>query len=140
MAHGRRGATAIRVNRARHGGAEPPGRPGIRKNTINTVEAATLMNPNPPGEARATAHRVDPKYAPVLIPAIMAIAMSLVMSLVSAIARHGWAPALVPAWLTSFALGVVVAVPTAILVASPVQRLVGHLTGAPRRLPPEHRR
>jgi hypothetical protein len=100
------------------------------------AKAATLMNPNPPGEARATAHRVDPKYAPVLIPAIMAIAMSLV----SAIARHGLAPTLVPAWLTSFALGVVVAVATAILVASPVQRLVGYLTGAPRRLPPEHRR
>jgi hypothetical protein len=33
-----------------------------------------------------------------------------------------------------------VAVPTAILVAPPVQRLVGHFTGMPRHLPPEDRR
>jgi hypothetical protein len=46
----------------------------------------------------------------------------------------------VSAWLTSFAIGVVVAVPTAILVAPPVQRLVGQLTGPPRHPPPEDRR
>jgi hypothetical protein len=36
---------------------------------------------------------------------------------------------LVSAWLTSFAIGVVVAVPTAILVAPNAQRLVSRLTG-----------
>jgi hypothetical protein len=47
----------------------------------------------------------------------MAIAMSLVMSLVQTIARLGFAPNLASAWLTSFAIGVAVAIPTAILVA-----------------------
>jgi hypothetical protein len=36
---------------------------------------------------------------------------------------------LVSAWLTSFAIGVVVAVPTTILVTSHTQRLVSRLTG-----------
>lgn len=101
---------------------------------------ATLMHPNPPGPARATARRLDPKHAPLLAPAIMAIAMSLVISLVQTIAKHGLAPNLLSAWLTSFAIGVVAAVPTAILVAPPVQRLVGQLTGTPRHLPPQDRR
>jgi cation transport ATPase len=94
------------------------------------------MIPDPPGHAGATARRLDPKYAALLVPAIMAIAMSLVQTIV----RHGFAPNLVSAWLTSFAIGVVVAVPTAILVAPPVQRLVGQLTGPPRHPPPEDRR
>ena len=59
----------------------------------------------------------------------MAIAMSLVMSLVQTIARLGFAPNLTSVWLTSFAIGVAVALPAAILVALRVQRLVGHLTG-----------
>jgi hypothetical protein len=66
----------------------------------------------------------------------MAIAMSLVQTLV----RHGFAPNLVSACLTSFAIGVVVAIPTATLVAPPVQRLVGPLTGPLRHPPPEDRR
>ena len=44
----------------------------------------------------------------------MAIAMSLVMSLVQTIARLGFAPNLASVWLTSFAIGVAVAIPTAI--------------------------
>jgi Protein of unknown function (DUF2798) len=95
------------------------------------------MTLDPPGEARATGQRLDPKYAPLLIPAIMAIAMSFVMSFVQTIARLGFAPNLASAWLTSFAIGVTVAIPTAILVAPHAQRLVGNLTGAPRRPPPE---
>jgi hypothetical protein len=65
----------------------------------------------------------------------MAVAMSLVMSLVETITKHGLAPNLVTAWLASFALGMAVAVPTAILLAPRVQRFVGHLTGAPRHPP-----
>ena len=91
------------------------------------------MNPALPGEARVPRWRLDLKYAPVLVPAIMAIAMSLVMSLVQTIARLGFAPDLASVWLTSFAIGVAVAIPTAILVAPRAQRLVGYLTGAPRR-------
>ena len=49
----------------------------------------------------------------------MAIAMSFVMSLVQTIARLGFAPNLASAWLTSFAIGAAVAIPTAILVAPP---------------------
>jgi hypothetical protein len=39
------------------------------------------------------------------------------MSLVQTIARLGFAPNLAAAWLTSFAIGAAVAIPTAILVA-----------------------
>ena len=67
-----------------------------------------------PEQPRAPRRRLDPKYAPVLVPAIMAIAMSLVMSLVQTIARLGFAPNLASVWLTSFAIGVAVAIPTAI--------------------------
>ena len=73
--------------------------------------------------------RIDPKYARVLLPAVMATAMSLVMSLVDTIVRVGLASNLVSAWLGSFAVGVVVAAPTAILIAPAAQRLVGQLTG-----------
>ena len=98
------------------------------------------MTAAPPGEGQATGRRLDPKYAPFLVPAIMAVAMSFVMSLVQTIARLGLTPNLASAWLTSFAIGAAVAIPTAILVAPRAQRLVGNLTGAPRRLPPAKRR
>jgi hypothetical protein len=97
------------------------------------------MTSAPPGEARATGRHLDPKYAPLLIPAIMAIAMSFAMSLVQTIGRLGFVPNLASAWLTSFAIGVTVAIPTAIIVAPHAQRLAGNLTGAPRRSPPEKR-
>jgi hypothetical protein len=51
----------------------------------------------------------------------MAVAMSFVMSLVQTDRQLGFAPSLTSAWLTSFAIGVIV---------------VAHLTGAP----PENRR
>jgi hypothetical protein len=69
----------------------------------------------------------------------MAIAMSFVMSFVQTIARLGFVPNLASAWLTSFAIGVTVAIPTAIIVAPRAQRLAGNLTGVPRRPPPEKR-
>jgi integral membrane sensor domain MASE1 len=47
----------------------------------------------------------------------MAIVMSFVMSLVQTIARLAFTPNLASAWLTSSAIGVAVAIPTAILVA-----------------------
>lgn len=93
------------------------------------------MNATRPGQTGGDARRTSPKYARLLLPAVMATVMSLVMSLVETIARLGFAPDLVGAWLTSFAIGVAVAVPTAILVAPLAQRLVGQLTGAPQRLP-----
>jgi len=77
--------------------------------------------------------RIDPKYARLLLPAVMAAAMSLVMSLVDTIVRFGFAPNLVWAWLSSFAIGVVVAAPTAILIAPAAQRLVGQLTTGGQR-------
>jgi len=49
-----------------------------------------------------------------------------------ATARLGFAPKLLSAWLTSFAIGVSVAIPTAILVAPHARRLAGYLTGVPR--------
>ena len=97
------------------------------------------MNPAPPARARPAGRRFDPKYTPFLVPAIMAIAMSFVMSLVQTIARLGFAPNLASAWLTSFAIGAAVAIPTAILVAPSARRLTGHLTSTPRNSPPGNR-
>jgi hypothetical protein len=91
------------------------------------------MTPPEYRPSSATKRRIDPKYAPTLVPAIMAVAMSFTMSLVQTIIRIGIVPSLPSAWLTSFAIGVVVAVPTAIIAAPRAQRLVRHLTGAPRR-------
>jgi len=90
------------------------------------------MNATPAGQPRSRGHRIDPMYVPYLVPAIMAIAMSFTMSLVQTIARVGFTPNLPPAWLTSFAIGVAVAIPTAIFIAPRAQRLAGHLTGMPR--------
>jgi hypothetical protein len=59
----------------------------------------------------------------------MATAMSLVMSGVETIVRVGLAANLVTAWLSSFAIGVAVAAPTAILIAPAAHRLVGRITG-----------
>jgi Protein of unknown function (DUF2798) len=90
------------------------------------------MTPTHAAPRRAGARRLDPKYARFLVPALMATIMSLVMSGVETITRLGLAPNLLGAWLTSFAIGVSIAAPTAILVAPAAQRLVGHLTGAPQ--------
>jgi Protein of unknown function (DUF2798) len=76
--------------------------------------------------------RVDPKFSTVLLPAVMAAAMSLVMSLVDTIVRLGLAPALLSTWLGSFAIGVVVPAPTAILIGPAAQGLVGQFTGGQR--------
>ena len=103
----------------------------IETGTTHTAKKGAPMNPTLPAQASTPGRRLDPKYAPVLVPAVMAIAMSFVMSLVQTIVRLGFAPNLASAWLTSFAIGVVVAVPTAILVAPPARRLVGRLTGPP---------
>jgi hypothetical protein len=86
-----------------------------------------------PASSTAGGRRLDPKYAPILVPAIMALAMSFTMSLVQTIVRIGFVPGLPSAWLTSFAIGLVVAVPTAIVAAPRAQRLVRHLTGGPPR-------
>jgi Protein of unknown function (DUF2798) len=96
-------------------------------------QAAKLLHPAHRGESKATARRVDPRYAPRLVSAIMAIVISLAVSLVEAIVRLGFTSSLVPAWLTSFAVGVIVAVPTAVLVAPRAQRLVSRVTRPPRR-------
>jgi hypothetical protein len=68
----------------------------------------------------------------MLLPAVMAAAMSLVMSLVDTIVSLGLTPDFLTAWLGSFAVGVVVAAPTAILIAPAAQRLVARLTGGQR--------
>jgi cation transport ATPase len=75
-------------------------------------------SPSERGQGRRP--RIDPKYSRVLLPAVMAAAMSLVMSLVDTIVR--FAPNLASAWLGSFVVVVVVAVPTAILIAPAAQR------------------
>jgi Protein of unknown function (DUF2798) len=92
------------------------------------------MTSTQPRHTRGEAWRISPTRARLMLPAIMASVMSLVMSLVETIARLGFASDLLPTWLTSFAIGAAVAVPTAILVAPLAQRLVGHLTGAKRSL------
>jgi len=59
--------------------------------------------------------------------------MSLTMSLFQTFMRIGLAPGLVSAWLTSFAIGLVVAIPTAIVAAPRAQRLVRHFTSSPNQ-------
>ena len=59
----------------------------------------------------------------------MATAMSLVMSGVETVVRVGLAANLVATWLSSFGIGVVVAVPTAVLIAPAAHRLVDRITG-----------
>jgi hypothetical protein len=75
--------------------------------------------------ARPRGHRLDPKYAHLLAPAITAVAMSFTIPLVTTTVRLGFGSDLLPAWLTSFAIAVMVAIPTAIFVAPRAQRLVG---------------
>jgi Protein of unknown function (DUF2798) len=91
-----------------------------------------------PWQAAFAGRRLNPKYLPLLVPAIMAIAMSLTMSLVQTIARLGFASNLASAWLTSFAIGVAVAIPTAILIAPQARRLAVRLTGTVRRSPADN--
>jgi len=96
-------------------------------------QAAELVRRAHRGESGASARRVDPRYAPPLVSAIMAIVISLAVSLVETIVRLGFTSSLVPAWLSSFAVAVIVAVPTAVLVAPHAQRLVSRITRPPRR-------
>jgi Protein of unknown function (DUF2798) len=86
-------------------------------------------DPNGSGAGQGRRPGIDPKYASVLLPAVMATAMSLVMSLVDTVVRVGLEPNLMSAWLGSFTIGVVVAAPTAILIAPAAKRLVAQLTG-----------
>ena len=105
--------------------------PEIRGN--RQPQAAELVHRAHRGESGASARRVDPRYAPPLVSAIMAIVISLAVSLVETIVRLGFTSSLVPAWLSSFAVAVIVAVPTAVLVAPHAQRLVSRITRPPRR-------
>lgn len=90
-------------------------------------------------EARSAGRRFDPKYAPLPVPRSWP-SRTRSSCLASADDRQaGFAPNLASAWLTSFAIGVAVAIPTAILVAPSARRLAGHLTGPPLRSPPENR-
>src|SRR6266699_3122266 len=97
----------------------PPSSPPEEGTDIpSRVEAAGLADP-----VSVTSRRLDPKYTPILVPASMAVAMSLVLSLVQTIVRIWFVPNLMSVWLTSFAIGVIMAIPTVILVAPHAQRL-----------------
>jgi uncharacterized YccA/Bax inhibitor family protein len=91
-------------------------------------QAAELVHPAHPGESKARAGRVDPRYARLLVSAIMGVVISLVVSLVETLVRLGFTAGLVSAWGTSFAVAVIVAVPTAVIVAPCAQRLVSRIT------------
>jgi hypothetical protein len=90
------------------------------------------MTSAPRGNPRQQAGALDPKCAPLLIPAIMAIAMSFVIPSCRPSPGSGSHPNLASAWLTSFAIGVAVAIPTAILVAPrPAAGRQSHRRAAP---------
>jgi hypothetical protein len=95
-----------------------------------TAKGAAALIPAP---AEPAARRIDPKYTPILVSTVMAVVMSFTMSLFQTVVRMGLVPGLLSAWLTSFAIGLVVAIPTAIVAAPRAQRLVRYLTGDPRR-------
>src|SRR5262249_42045378 len=78
------------------------------------------------GRRRGSGRRPGMNYA---LPAVMATAMSLVVSWAETIVRVGLAANLPMAWLSSFVITVVVATPTAILVAPPAQRLARWVSG-----------
>jgi hypothetical protein len=59
-------------------------------------QAAELVHRAHPGESEASARRVDPRHAPLLVAAIMAIVISLAVSLVETIVRLGFTSSLVP--------------------------------------------
>ena len=90
-------------------------------------------------ESRRSGIHLDPKFAPVLVPIIMAFAMSFTMSFVMTIVRLGFAPNFLSVWLTSFAIGVTVAIPTAIVIAPQAQRLARLLARSQPGLAPEMR-
>ena len=96
-------------------------------------QAAELVHQAHPGESKASARRVDRRYAPLLVSAIMAVVISLAVSLVETIVRFGFTPRVLPAWGISFAVAMLVAVPTAVLVAPHAQRLVSRITRPPRQ-------
>ena len=101
------------------------------------IPISILIAPTAQRLARA-AHR--PKYTPLLVPAFMATAMSFGMSLVMTTVRIGFVANLIPIWLSSYPFILILAVPTAILVAPQAQRLVAYLTGAPGPQPPPENR
>jgi hypothetical protein len=112
--------------------------------TLDTRPATELVDPDEtakgaaglgpaPAEPTASARYIDPKYTPILVSTVMAVVMSFTMSLFQTVVRIGLVPGVLSVWLTSFAIGLVVAIPTAIVAAPRAQRLVRYLTGGPRR-------
>jgi Protein of unknown function (DUF2798) len=102
---------------------------------VVAIPTAILVSPLAQGLVRAAR---QPKFASVLVPAVMALAMSFTMSLVTTTIRLGLVPNLLAAWLNAFAIGAVVAIPTAILVSPLARRLSGRLTHlSPVSQPPD---
>jgi hypothetical protein len=63
----------------------------------------------------------------ILLPTVMAGTLCAVMSTVETLVHAGHGEGLVTAWLGSFALGIAVAVPTAVAIGPTAQRLVARL-------------
>jgi Protein of unknown function (DUF2798) len=119
------------VFRWRFGAAAPPRhREDCRDKTSNRGAA---LRPSPPAEPTPSARRIDPKYTPIPVSTVTAVVMSFTMSLFQRVVRIGLVPGLLSARLTSFAIGLVVSIPTAIVAAPRAQRLARYFTGDPRR-------
>jgi len=72
--------------------------------------------------------RFDKKYSTVLFVTIMVFIMSMVISLALTVARGGFASGFFGIWLRGWALGGIVAWPTAMLVVPATRRIVGKIT------------
>ena len=105
----------------------------IRAFAIGTsvgVPTAVLVSPLVQRLAQAARR---PQYMHLIRPTIMAVLMSFTMSFVITAVRLGFVPNLLAAWPKAFGSGVIIAIPTAILVAPHAQHLVGYLISTPKR-------
>ena len=73
---------------------------------------------------------ISKKYAQLLFVTIMGLSMSAIMSFAFTAFRSGFNDSFFVAWMESFLLGSIIAIPTAMFVAPLAQKLVQRMTMA----------
>jgi len=72
---------------------------------------------------------IHKKYTPILFSVVMAFFMALTMSFVMTLLNLGPVPFFMAAWMRSFAVGFLVALPVSLLMNPLIRKIVGRLTG-----------